>query len=65
MEGYAYYNGKIGKCRDISIPLTDRLIYFGDGITDIPKSNHYQFIFPVAYKKHNQGEPESMWMDPR
>lgn len=35
MEGYAYYNGKIGKCRDISIPLTDRLIYFGDGIYEV------------------------------
>ena len=35
MEGYAYYNGKIGRCDDISIPLTDRLIYFGDGVYDV------------------------------
>lgn len=35
MEGYAYYNGKIGRCNDISIPLTDRVIYFGDGIYEV------------------------------
>ena len=35
MEGYAYYNGKIGRCNDISIPLTDRLIYFGDAVYDV------------------------------
>lgn len=35
MEGYAYYNGKIGKSRDISVPLTDRLIYFGDGVYEV------------------------------
>ena len=35
MEGYAYYNGRFGKCDDIKIPLTDRLIYFGDGVYDV------------------------------
>ena len=35
MEGYAYYNGRIGRCEDISIPLSDRLIYFGDGVYDV------------------------------
>lgn len=35
MEGYAYYNGTIGRCSDISIPLSDRLIYFGDGVYDV------------------------------
>ena len=35
MEGYAYYNGKIGRCNDISIPLTDRVIYFGDAVYDV------------------------------
>lgn len=35
MRGYAYYNGKIGQCDEISIPLTDRIIYFGDGVYDL------------------------------
>ncbi len=31
---FAYYNGNFGKYGDISIPLTDRSIYFGDGVYD-------------------------------
>lgn len=34
MSSYAYYNGKFGKKKDISIPLSDRSIYFGDAIYD-------------------------------
>ena len=40
MEGYAYYNGKIGLCSEISIPLTDRLIYFADGVYDVIVGHH-------------------------
>ncbi len=32
MNSYAYYNGKFGKRDEISIPLTDRTIFFGDAI---------------------------------
>ncbi len=35
MKGYAYYNGKFGKADEITIPLTDRSIYFGDAIYDV------------------------------
>ena len=35
MKGYAYYNGNFGTCDDIKIPLTDRTIYFGDGVYDM------------------------------
>ncbi len=31
---YAYYNGEFGKFSDIKIPLTDRTVFFGDGIYD-------------------------------
>lgn len=34
MSSYAYYNGIFGKKEDISIPLSDRSIYFGDSIYD-------------------------------
>ena len=34
MSSYAYYNGKFGKKSEITIPLTDRSIYFGDGVYD-------------------------------
>lgn len=35
MKGYAYYNGKFGKADEITIPLTDRSIYFGDAVYDV------------------------------
>ena len=34
MDSYAYYNGNFGKKEDISIPLSDRSIFFGDAIYD-------------------------------
>ena len=34
MKINAYYNGKFGNVSEISIPLTDRAIFFGDGIYD-------------------------------
>ena len=35
MGDYAYYNGTIAKYNNIKIPLSDRLIYFGDGVYDV------------------------------
>lgn len=34
MISYAYYNGKFGKTDEITIPLSDRSIFFGDAIYD-------------------------------
>ena len=34
MNSYTYYNGAFAKTDDIRIPLSDRAIYFGDGIYD-------------------------------
>ena len=34
MNSVGYYNGKIGKIKDLKIPITDRAIYFGDGVYD-------------------------------
>ncbi len=34
MRDFAYYNGKYGLKEEISIPLSDRAIYFGDGVYD-------------------------------
>ncbi len=34
MNNVGYYNGKIGKIRTLKIPITDRAIYFGDGVYD-------------------------------
>ena len=34
MKNLGYYNGKIGLIEEISIPITDRAFYFGDGVYD-------------------------------
>lgn len=34
MDSYAYYNGKFEKKNNLSIPLSDRSIFFGDAIYD-------------------------------
>lgn len=34
MNNLGYYNGKIGLINEISVPITDRAFYFGDGVYD-------------------------------
>lgn len=34
MSTFSFYNGKFAPTEEISIPLTDRAVYFGDGIYD-------------------------------
>ncbi len=34
MKDIAYYNGKIGTTEEITVPLNDRAVYFGDGVYD-------------------------------
>lgn len=35
MSSFAYYNGRFDKKENISIPLTDRSVYFGDAVYDV------------------------------
>lgn len=35
MSSFAYYNGRFDKKESITIPLTDRSIYFGDAVYDV------------------------------
>ena len=34
MNSYAYYNGEFGEKDEIKCPITDRALYFGDGVYD-------------------------------
>lgn len=44
MENLGYYNGKIGLIQDMTIPMNDRAVYFGDGVYDAAYSaNHTIF----------------------
>ncbi len=44
MENLGYYNGKIGLIEDMTVPMNDRAVYFGDGVYDAAYSaNHTIF----------------------
>ena len=45
MISYAYYNGKFGKRDDITIPLSDRSIFFGDAIYDAAIGSHDRILW--------------------
>lgn len=51
MKGYAYYNGQVGQCDDIKIPLSDRIIFFGDGVYDVMIGHGGKLFLPEEHIK--------------
>lgn len=45
MKNLGYYNGKIGELEEMSVPMLDRVSYFGDGVYDATCCGNY-----VIYK---------------
>jgi D-alanine transaminase len=44
MKSVGYYNGKIGLVEELKIPMTDRAMFFGDGVYDVTIGvNHKMF----------------------
>ena len=44
MKSLGYYNGKIGPVEELTVPFTDRGLYFGDGVYDATcAANHIPF----------------------
>lgn len=41
MKNLGYYNGKVGEIEEISIPMGDRVCFFGDGVYDATYSRNY------------------------
>jgi D-alanine transaminase len=41
MKNVAYYNGTIGLIDEVSVPVNDRAVYFGDGIYDVAIADCY------------------------
>lgn len=44
MKNLGYYNGKIGEIEEMSIPMGDRVCFFGDGIYDATYSRNYKIF---------------------
>lgn len=49
MENLAYYNGKISSIEEMTIPLLDRAVYFGDGVYDVTLIINHK---PYALEDH-------------
>jgi len=46
MKNLGYYNGKFGEIEEMTIPMNDRVCFFGDGIYDATYSRNYK-IFAI------------------
>lgn len=44
MKKLGYYNGKWGELEEMSIPMNDRVCYFGDGVYDATYSRNYKIF---------------------
>ena len=44
MKNLGYYNGKFGEIEEMSIPMNDRVCFFGDGVYDATYSRNYRIF---------------------
>ena len=44
MKNLGYYNGKTGELEKMTIPMNDRVCYFGDGVYDATYSRNYKIF---------------------
>lgn len=44
MKNLCYYNGRISEIEEMQIPVTDRAVYFGDGIYDATYSHNHKIF---------------------
>lgn len=42
MKNIAYYNGTIGTIDEVSVPVNDRAVYFGDGVYDVAVAENFR-----------------------
>lgn len=49
MRDVGYYNGKIGPLREMTVPMEDRAVYFGDGVYD---ATMFSNKIPFALEEH-------------
>ncbi len=49
MKNVGYYNGKINTIEELSLPVNDRAVYFGDGVYDVAVAENYH---PFTLEDH-------------
>ena len=49
MKTLGYYNGKFGELDEMSIPMNDRVCWFGDGVYDAGLSRNYKIFALIEH----------------
>ena len=44
MKELGYYNGRIGELSEMTVPMTDRVCWFGDGVYDAGPCRNYHIF---------------------
>ena len=44
MKTLGYYNGKYGELSEMSVPMNDRVCWFGDGVYDAGPARNYKIF---------------------
>jgi len=48
MKTLGYYNGKYGELENMSVPMNDRVCWFGDGVYDAGPCRNYKTASSTA-----------------
>ena len=51
MNSFAYYNGKFDRRENISIPLSDRALFFGDAVYDVAMGCYDRILWEDEHLK--------------
>ena len=44
MKTLGYYNGKFGELDEMTVPMNDRVCWFGDGVYDAGPARNYKIF---------------------
>ncbi len=61
---YAYYNGRFGGREEIFIPLSDRALFFGDGVYDAAVGGHGKIFLLDEHNKRLYTNAEKLGITP-
>ena len=64
MKNLGYYNGKFGELEEMTIPMNDRVSWFGDGVYDAGPSRNYHIFALDEHIDHFFGNAANLEIHP-
>jgi len=62
MENLGYYNGKFGLIEEMTIPMNDRVCFFGDGVYEATCSKNHKIYMLDAHINRFYSSAEQLKM---